>query len=394
VKLTDKRIASLKPRTCRYAMHDAGGLYLEVWPSGIKSWRLRFMRNHIRQRVTLGRFPEVTISVARAERDQLMQAISAGRFPNEERRRQRQEALRGLTVKEFGERYLREVVARARKDSTPVRRYLERSVYPVIGAMRIAAVEAGHVRDLVFAIRDAGHGQAAAAVRNLLKRIWDYALACGIVTDNPARATPIKYIAVARARSRALSEAELREFLNRLDAASMRDEWKAALRLILLTLVRKSELRLARWEHIDLARGEWEIPSEHSKTGAGQVVYLSSQATLLIERLQAPAKRRGHLFPALGSDGSTPIGQSTLNRALLCAQRGMAHFTVHDLRRTGATRLSEMGYNADWIEKALNHKLRGVRGIYNRAEYGPQRRQMLQAWADTLDTIQTSERAA
>jgi integrase len=164
--------------------------------------------------------------------------------------------------------------------------------------------------------------------------------------------------------------------------------------LILLTLVRKSELRLARWEHIDLARGEWEIPPEHSKTGAGQIVYLSSQARQLIERLQAPAKRTGHLFPASGSDGSTPIGQSTLNRALLCAQRGMAHFTVHDLRRTGATRLSEMGYNADWIEKALNHKLRGIRGIYNRAEYGPQRREMLQAWADTLDALQSNERAA
>jgi integrase len=76
------------------------------------------------------------------------------------------------------------------------------------------------------------------------------------------------------------------------------------------------------------------------------------------------------------------------------AQRGMAHFTVHDLRRTGATRLSEMDYQPDWIEKALNHKLRGVRGIYNRAEYGPQRRKMLQEWADSLDSLQSSTKAA
>jgi integrase len=72
----------------------------------------------------------------------------------------------------------------------------------------------------------------------------------------------------------------------------------------------------------------------------------------------------------------------------------MAHFTVHDLRRTGATRLSEMDYQPDWIEKALNHKLRGVRGIYNRAEYGPQRRKMLQEWADSLDSLQSSTKAA
>ena len=72
----------------------------------------------------------------------------------------------------------------------------------------------------------------------------------------------------------------------------------------------------------------------------------------------------------------------------------MTHFAVHDLRRTGATRLSEMGYQPDWIEKALNHKLRGVRGVYNRAEYAQQRREMLQAWADTLDALKGAVQAA
>jgi integrase len=103
---------------------------------------------------------------------------------------------------------------------------------------------------------------------------------------------------------------------------------------------------------------------------------------------RSTARRAGYIFPAVGSDGSTPIGQSTLNHALGRVQRGMAHFTVHDLRRTGATRLSEMGYQPDWIEKSLNHKLRGVRGIYNRAEYAAQRREMLQTWSDSLDSLQ------
>jgi integrase len=206
--------------------------------------------------------------------------------------------------------------------------------------------------------------------------------------------TPVKYISVAKARSRALNEAEIGMFLPKLDAAPLRSILQTALRLILLTLTRKSEVRLARWEHIHLERGEWEIPPEHSKTGTGQIVYLSRQVSTLLERLRPSAERVGYVFPALGSDGSSPIGQSTLNRALGRAQRGMAHFTVHDLRRTGATRLSEMGYNPDWIEKALNHKLRGVRGIYNRAEYGPQRRKMLQEWADSLDSLQGSAKAA
>jgi integrase len=389
VNLTDRNLAALKPKPDRFSVHCDGGLYLEVWPSGAKSWRLRFMQNRRRRRVNLGRFPELNVSAARAERDRLTQAIRAGRSPAEDRRKQKLEALRDLTVKEFGERYVCEVLTRARKDVAPIRRYLDRSVYPAIGTMPVSAVQAEHVRDLVFAIRNAGHGQAAVAVRNLLKRVWDYALACGVAAENPVRATPVKYIAVAKARSRALSETELATFLKRLDAVSVRAELKDALRLILLTLTRKSELRLARWEHINMERGEWEIPPEHSKTGAGQIVYLSLQARDLLERLQTNSKaRRGYVFPAQGSDGNTSIGPSTLNRALSRAQRGMAHFTVHDLRRTGATRLSEMGFNPDWIEKALNHKLRGVRGIYNRAEYADQRRNMLQTWANALDGFQ------
>ena len=394
VNLTDKRIAALTPKAGRYSVHAGSGLYVEVWPSGAKSWRLRFMQNRRRKRVNLGRFPEMDLATARAEQGRLRQAIRAGRSPAEERRKQAREALRGLTVREFGERYMCEVVERARKDAAPIRHFLNRDVYPAIGAMPVAAVQAEHVRDIVFSIRNAGHGQTAVAVRNLLKRVWDYALACGVATENPVRATPVKYIAVAKARSRALSETELRLFLNRLDAAPLRGELKDALRLILLTLTRKSEVRLARWEHVNLERAEWEIPPEHSKTGAGQIVYLSRQAIAILERLRPTACRAGYIFPAVGSDGSTPIGPSTLNRALDRVQPGMAHFTVHDLRRTGATRLSEMGFQPDWIEKALNHKLRGVRGIYNRAEYAAQRRDMLQAWADALDSLQSAVQAA
>lgn len=269
---TDRRIAALKAKEGRYSVHAGRGLYLEIWPSGVKSWRLRFMQNRRRQRINLGRFPEVNLAAARAERDRLTQAIRAGRTPAEERRKQAQDALSGLTVKEFGERYVCEVVERARKDAAPIRRYLERDIYPAIGTMLVTSVDTTHVREIVFGIRNAGHSQAALAVRNLLKRMWDYALICGVSVDSPVHRTPGKYVAVAKARSRALNEAEIRLFLNRLNAAPLRSESKSALRLILLTLTRKSEVRLARWEHINLERAEWEIPQENSKTGAGQIV--------------------------------------------------------------------------------------------------------------------------
>ena len=139
---------------------------------------------------------------------------------------------------------------------------------------------------------------------------------------------------------------------------------------------------------VNLVNGEWEIPPEVSKTGKSQIVYLAPQTKSLFEQM-APnrADRRGCVLPTANSL-NFPISASTLNRALNRVQAGMAHFTVHDLRRTAATRLSEMGYNADWIEKAMNHTIKGVRGIYNRAQYAEERRKMLAEWANTLDKLE------
>jgi integrase len=213
---------------------------------------------------------------------------------------------------------------------------------------------------------------------------------CGIVTSNPTSATPNKFIAKRRDRERALSEAEIGLFLRRLTASDLDGRLKCALRLILLTLVRKSELRLARWEHVDLTRGEWEIPPEASKTGKGQIVYLAPQAKRLFEQI-APLSARHGCVLATANSQNFPISASTLNRALNRYQAGMVHFTVHDLRRTAATRLSEMGYAADWIEKAMNHTIRGVRGVYNRAQYAEERRKMLTEWAASVDRMEAGK---
>lgn len=393
-RLSVAGIRALTPKQKIYQVTDGWGLVLEACPSGLMRWCFRFRDKGKPAKITLGHYPEMSLTDARIRRDELRVALRTGISPADERRERMRAATCGLTVKEFAERYLREYAPLVRKEVDMVRRYLERDIYPALGNMLMTAVKPEHIRDIVFARRDAGHGQAAVAIRNLLKRVWDYAIVCGVVTVNPTHAIPIKFIAHAQARTRALSEPEIALFLSALNRAGMRTNLKTALQLILLTLTRKSELRLARWEDIDLQRGEWEIPPEHSKTGVGQIVYLPRQARELLERLCPTDERVGCVFPALGSDGSTAIAPSTLNKALESVQQGMVHFTVHDLRRTGATRLSEMGFNSDWIEKALNHKLRGVRGVYNRAEYAAQRSEMLQAWADCLDSLRDSSKAA
>jgi integrase len=203
---------------------------------------------------------------------------------------------------------------------------------------------------------------------------------------NPAREISPKYIAERVKRDRALNEAEIGVFLRALDRAPIEARYKAALELILLTLVRKSALRLAEWTEIDFSRGEWAIPEAHDKMGQGQIVYLSTRAVRLFRSLMKGDAPQGCVLPAPGGTWAS-ISKSTLNKQLARVAVRLPHFTVHDLRRTATTRLSEMGFEEKWIEKCLNHKPPGVKGIYNRAEYAEQRRDMLARWAEHVDSL-------
>ena len=143
----------------------------------------------------------------------------------------------------------------------------------------------------------------------------------------------------------------------------------------------------ARWEHIDLEIAEWHIPAENSKTGKPHIVYLSSQTVSLFQELRRLATGSELVLPGRSSL-TKPFAHNALNKVLREAvdNTDIPYFTIHDLRRTGSTLLHEAGFNSDVIEKALAHEQRGVRGIYNRAEYADKRKDMLQWWADFVDS--------
>jgi integrase len=382
--LNNLKINALEPRARRYKATDGKGLALEVRPGGGMSWRWRYRLRGRPAEINLGRYPQISLAAARAHCVALRAGIAEGRSPAEQRRMEKLAEERGETFRTFAERYLR-WVQRVRRDVAPIKRYLARDVYPVIGDKPVSKVTTGDLRGLIFKRVEENKPQAALALRNLLKRVFDYAVVCEVVTINPLAAIPAKFVAQVCARDRALNPQEIAAFLKALDVARIKPSLKAALSLILLTLTRKSELRQARWRDINFERAEWEIPAENSKGKTAQIVYLSTQAVALIQSLIVMSGDQC-LFPASNSL-RTPMSASTLNRALARVPVKIPHFTVHDLRRTAATNLNEQEFNSDWIEKAMNHKGKGVRGIYNRAQYATQRRTMLQAWADYLDGL-------
>jgi len=156
-------------------------------------------------------------------------------------------------------------------------------------------------------------------------------------------------------------------------------------------MVRKSELLQARWSHVDLDQAEWHIPAEHSKTGKPHIVFLARQSVALFKELKVLAGGSELVLPGRGSLTKT-FAHNAINNALKKSLQGqdIPAFTIHDLRRTASTLLHENGWPSDVVEKALNHTIGGVRGVYNRAEYESQRREMLQFWADFVEQLMTS----
>ena len=384
--LTDAQIKALKPKTGRYSKADAGGLLLDVTPGGVRSWVFRYRLNGKREKLVLGRYPDMSLKEARADRDRHAATVRAGRSPFMEKKLARQGLSTDPSVQDFAERYYKEQIEKAWKDPKHIRRYIDNEIIPAFGKMRLKDVSAIDVQKLVYRKRDNGQVAAAIQLRGVIKRMYDYAVETHLVTTNPAAMVATRYIGKARKRSRVLTADEIRKYLRTIYASNIRRQFKLALHIILLTLVRKSELLSAKWEHVDFETGEWLIPMSNAKMGKPHIVYMSAQVGRMFEELKALAGESRFVMPGRGST-SRPFAKNALNKALEGLTFEMDALTIHDLRRTGATLLTEHGFNKDVIEKALAHEHEGIRAVYIIAEYAEQRKKMLQWWADYVDGL-------
>jgi integrase len=388
--LTDAKIKGLKPRAARYMESDGKGLSLDVLPSGKMSWLYRYTLNGKQERVTLGGYPDLSLKAARARRDRLATEAASGKSPAMEKKQAREGLSGNTTVREFGERYYTEQVVPNWKNPKHTRRHLDKEIFPALGKKALKDVNALDVQALVYRKRDNGHVAAAIQLRGTIKRLFDYAIERRLVTLNPAAMVATRYVGKDRKRTRALTANEICVYLHTVYKSNIRRQFKLALHIFLLTLVRKSALLLARWDEINFDTGEWIIPKEHMKGRKGEerehVVYMSMQVIELFRELKALAGSSELVLP--GRNGlRQPFAKDTLNRALSGLTFNMDAFTIHDLRRTGATALANHGFRDEWIETTLSHEKQGIRGVYNCAQYAEQRRKMLQWWGDHVDSI-------
>lgn len=386
--LTERGLKALKPKEKTYIVTDGRGLYIEVLATGGMVWRCRYQLDGKTEKITLGKYPALTLKNARVKRDEVLSAAALGQSPARQKQLKKVAAADATTVAEFVGKFLEEVQEKDRKNNKQVRRYFDRDVIPRIGGRPMKDITAEDVRSVIWRKKDRGHDAAAGVLRGLLKKLCDYGVTCGLLSFNPVSALPMRHVCRTKSRDRVLAPNEIRIFLDAVYKSDARRQFKVALHLILLTMVRKSELLLARWDDVHLDKSEWHIPAANSKTGRPHVVYLSRQAVALFQELETLAGGSELVLPGRCSL-ARPIAHSTLNDVLRKSLQGqdIPAFTIHDLRRTGATTLHENGWASDVVEKALNHTIGGVRGVYNRAEYSSQRKEMLQFWADYIEDL-------
>jgi integrase len=317
--------------------------------------------------------------------------VAEGRSPAIEKQRDKRRLKEAKSFGEFGEKWL---TAAPMADSTRAMRrsIFERELLPVWRNRLLTEITPDDLRTLCGKIVERGAPATAIHVRDILKQIYGFAILHGEKVANPANEVGPASIATFVPKDRSLSPSEIRVMLKQLEHIATLPTIRLGMRLYLLTMVRKSELQDAVWDEVDFENAVWTIPKERMKRSKPHNVYLSRQVLDIMIALRTCAGNSRYLLPSR-YDADAPMSRATFNRVTYAVvERAKAEglplepFTVHDLRRTRATLLNELGFNSDWIEKCLAHEDgRSSRGVYNKAEYEVQRRHMMQEWSDVVD---------
>ena len=385
---TDREIKNLKAGEKRYTAKDAvaNGLFLDITTTGVKSWWFRYSLNGKQERLVIGRYPDLSLKDARQVRDESASLVAKGISP-----KQKKNKVTSTLFSDYGERYLNEVIKKDRKDPYNMILCLNNDIYPMMGHIPLDQISIEDVRRTIWRKKEQGYDAAANQVRGLLKRMFDYAMTLGLVPFNPVLSIPTRHIYKAVPRNRYLSTSEIRTYYTTLLNSRIYRPRKLGLLLSLLTLVRKSELLRAKWEHVDFDSRMWLIPETKADSTTGHsremVVYMSDQVIELFKELKTIAGDEPYVF--VGRKSGTHISHNAFNTAQksALALTDIPDFTVHDLRRTASTHLNEQGFNSDAIEACLNHTMRGVRGVYNKAKYEKERIEMMSKWSNYVFSL-------
>lgn len=413
--LTETQCRNAKPKDKPYKLSDGKGLYLEVKPNGTKAWRYRFELVHDGKRkesmFAIGEYVYVTgketdedaqvrrndrrfsSSEARKERDKARALVKQGINPAHNR-----QLVRITREQEFANTF--EVVARKWiklrdwEDITKKRRLdmLERVVFPHIGKLPIRQVTSRHILDVLQKANDNNGPSVKDEAKRTMSAIFEFAVSNLMVDTDPVYPVRKALPPNKTQHKRPLTTEEISELLRDLAGYERNFQVVSAFKLMWMTLCRPNEIVGARWDEIDLDAAIWRIPAERMKKRKEHAVPLPTQAVEVLESMKKFTGHRLHVFPH--RDKRDDAMTDNAFRQALKNIGWSGRYSPHATRTTGSTRLNEMGFPADWIERQLAHtEPNAVRRTYNHADHLEDRKKMMQQWANMLDALEREEEA-
>jgi integrase len=385
--LTDTAVRGVKPTDKGQKLFDGNGLFLFVAPSGTKSWRLKYRFQGREKLLTLGTYPLLSLKEARERCGESKKQLDRGIDPSAEKK------VRARSAQTTFEAVAREWHENRKSAWTEghAKDVLERigkNVFPSLGTRPIGEITPPELLAVLRKIELRGAVEQAHRVRGICSVIFRYAIAPGKAErDTAADLRGALNTRVQTPRAAITDPKAIGGLLRAIDDFPGTFIVKAGLQLLSLTFLRPSEVRLGEWTEIDFAEKLWRIPAKRMKMRLDHIVPLSTQAREILQQLHELTGQSRLMFPGIRSS-LVPISDATFIAALRRMGYGKDEMTAHGFRAMASTLLNEQGYSQDVIERQLAHVPGNkVRAAYNRAAYLPERRAMMQQWADYLDKL-------
>lgn len=393
--ITDSQCKKLSAPPNRTAqLSDGGGLVLQADKNG-KHWRFRYYRPHDKKRdeMRLGSYPETSLKEARIKREELRRLIAQGIDPKQHKHSETQAAETAYTFEAIARKWHAAQAAKPDKwkpdHARRVIRSLELHIFPGIGSRPIGEIMPLEILELLQRLEAQGKNDTAHKVYDVVNQAFRYAVRLRLCLFNPAAELRDELANTSQNHYRTITNPdEIGKLLKALDSYTGNPQTRALLRLAPYVFARPSELRLLRWAEIDTIAQQYRKDGSDMKNGIAHVVPLSRQAMAIINELKPITGHREFVFT--NQSTKKPLSEGAARKAL--ERLGfLDRITPHGFRHMASTRLNELGFNPEWIERQLAHKdPNTIRAAYNHAEYLEQRRQMMQYWADHLDTLKNS----
>lgn len=390
--LTDAAIRKAKPGEKPKKIFDERGLFLLVQPSGGKLWRLKYRYLGKEKKLALGRYPDVSLKLARERRDEARALLANGADPASVKAAiagEKKEAAAN-TFSSIAHEYVAKIEKEGRAAVTIKKtRWLVSLLEVDLGSRPISEIAPAELLAALQKIEAKGHLETARRMRSLSGRIFRYAVATSRATSDPSGLLRGALVAPKVKHHSALLEPEaVGELLRAIDGYSGQPLTCIALKLTPHVFVRPGELRQAEWSEFDLKNAVWTIPAEKMKMRDPHRVPLSKQSIALLEAALALSSGQRFVFSSL-YPGNRPMSENTINASLRRLGYSGKEMTAHGFRAMASTLLNESGkWSPDAIERALAHKdTNAVRGTYHRGSHWQERVEMAQWWSDYLDEL-------